>query len=345
MIERAHWRALVAATLLLLACAVPVGAATHVHIVATGGTIANAPGGRLTPGQLIAALPDRRRLGTIESETFSNASSASLALEDWVRLARRVAAIFDADATLDGVVVTSGTDTLEELAWFLHLTVSDSRPVVVVGAMRRPDAPDADGPRNMADAVRVAGSPAARRRGTLVVMHGQVHAAVEVRKLHATELGAFDSPAAQVLGTVAAGRVRFFRPPAPRPAPGQLVPHGDDALPRVDVLLTYQGATGDLLEVAVVAGARGLVIASAGAGALTPSQAEAARRLAERGVPVVISSRTGAGPVRVFDPLDDEVLSSGDLPALKARLLLMLALAGGADAKRIAALFAEASAR
>ena len=151
--------------------------------------------------------------------------------------------------------------------------------------MRRPG-PGADGPTNLADAVRVAGSQAARGRGTLVVMHGQVLAAREVRKQHATDLGAFDAPEPERAGTVKRGRVQLARAASPPLAPGVLPISGETHLPRVDVLLAYQGANGDLIEAAVANGAGGIVVAAAGAGALTPSQSEAARRVARAGVPV-----------------------------------------------------------
>jgi L-asparaginase len=340
----ARLRAVLASALVGLVVTAAAEGATRVRLITTGGTIANAAAGRLSPDDLVRALPGHGVPGVeVEREEFANASSASLTLQDWVRLSRRVTTLFADDPGLAGIVVTSGTDTLEELAIFLHLTVAAPRPVVLVGAMRRPGAPDADGPRNLLDALRVAADPSSRERGTLVVMHGQVHAAVEARKLHATRLGAFDAPTALVLGKVEGGRVRYHRPPVPRPRPGALALGEGVELPRVDVLLTYQGATGDLVQAAVEAGARGIVLASAGAGSLTPSQAGAAGRLADRGVAIVVATRTGAGVVTRPEPGSAGFIPAGGLPALKARVLLMLALARGFDRGRIAALFEEAS--
>jgi L-asparaginase len=331
-------------TILLAACALPIEGATRVRLITTGGTIANASSGRLTPQALLRMLPRGAPPSIdVEGEAFANASSTALSLDDWRRLARRIALLLAADTRLAGVVVTSGTDTLEELAFFLHLTIDDRRPIVVVGAMRRPDAPDADGPANLANALRVAAARSARARGTLVAMHGQVHSAIEVQKRHATRVGAFDAPATETLGTVGAAGVAFRRRPAPRPRPGVLALEGEAPLPRVDVLLTYQGATGDLLDAAVNAGARGLVLASAGAGSLTPSQAEAARRLAAHGVPVVLATRTGHGRTRALAAESAGVLSAGDLSALKARVLLMLAIGHGSDRAHLETLFASAS--
>jgi L-asparaginase len=315
-----------------------------VRLITTGGTIANASSGRLTPDALLRMLPRGAPPGIdVEGEAFASASSTALSLDDWRRLARRISLLLASDAALGGVVVTSGTDTLEELAFFLHLTIGDRRPVVVVGAMHRPDEPDADGPANLADALRVAAARSARARGTLVAMHGQVHSALEVRKRHATRVGAFDAPAGVTLGTVGAAGVTFRHAPAPRPRPGLLALEGEEALPRVDVLLTYQGATGDLVDAAVNAGARGLVLAAAGAGSLTPSQAVAVLHHAAHGIPVVLATRTGHGRVRPHGADAAGVLSAGDLSPLKARVLLMLAIAHGADRARVETLFASAS--
>ena len=150
---------------LLASSTLPAAAAdrpARVRVIATGGTIANAPTGRLTGEQLVASLAHPERLGRLEAETFAERTRApALTLDDCARLSRHLIAVLAADADLDGVVVTSGTDTLEELAWFLYLTVPGDRPIVVVGAMRRPGSRDSDGPANLADAVRV---PAASRR-------------------------------------------------------------------------------------------------------------------------------------------------------------------------------------
>jgi L-asparaginase len=326
----------------------------RVRVVATGGTIANGAAGRLSANELVGRLAHTDGLARVEAETFTNLPSAVLTLDDCARLSRHLVALFAADRELDGVVVTSGTDTLEELAWFLYLTVADDRPIVVVGAMRRPGAVDDDGPRNLADAVRVAGARSARGLGTIVVMHGQILSARDVRKRHTTNLDAFDAPASERLGVVkgttvhlgvtklrSGGASHGDQQPLPSSIRGTFALADDEPLPRVDVLLTYQEAAGDLIEAAVAQGARGIVMAGAGAGALTPSQAEAAGRVARAGVPVVIASRTGAGRIAALDsPGAASMMTAGDLAPLKARLLLVLALARGMDPQQVASLFA-----
>jgi L-asparaginase len=336
------WGALVA----ILAAAAPEAHASpprpRVRVIATGGTIANAPTRRLTAEELIGTLPHPERLARLETETLTNLPSAALTLSECIRLSRRVIEVFAADRDLDGIVITMGTDTMEEIAWFLHLTVSADRPVVLVGAMRRAGAPDADGPRNLADAVFVAGHSGARRRGVLVVMHGLISSARDVRKRHATDITAFDPPPHERVGTVQGGRVRFAGAGRPIRLAGSLPLATDQPLPRVELLLTYQGASGNAIDAAATSGVRGVVIAAAGAGALTPSQGEAIRRAAQAGIPVLIASRTGAGSVMLPDDFHDlPVLGARDLAPVKARLLLMLALARGLTAQQLAGLVSE----
>lgn len=174
-------------------------------------------------------------------------------------------------------------------------------------------------------------------------MHGQVHSARAVRKHHSTSLTAFDEPAGRSAGTIRAGQVVYRERPRPAPLWGALPLSADAPLPRVDIFMTYQGAGGDLIEYAAAHGARGLVLAAAGAGSLTPPQAEAARRLAQAGTPVVIASRTGEGDVGLFDAEDEAIIAAGSLSAVKARLLLMLAIANDQPPAAIGRLFARAA--
>jgi L-asparaginase len=310
-----------------------------VLLIATGGTIANGLDRRLTGQQLVDALPAPVRARVRRVETFANTASPTPGLDEWRRLSQRIANAFAGASSLEGVVVTAGTDTLEELAWFLHLTIADDRPTVVVGAMRRPGTPGADGPRNLADAIAVAGARGMRGLGTLVVMHGRVSLARDAAKHHSSRLDAFDPPPSRLLATVQGTRVDVVRHPPTDRLHGALPIGAAVELPRVDVLLTYQGAPGDLLDLAVRQGARGLVVAAAGAGSLTPAQAEAVRRLARDGVPVVIATRIGAGPVESFDPLDRAIVAADDISPVKARLTLVLGLAHRLDLRTLRQLF------
>ena len=322
----------------VLLAPLPAAAQPRVRLIATGGTIANHADGRLSATALLASAPSLRAVARVETETFSNVSSVELMLDDWLRLTRRVGQVL-AERDVAGVVLTSGSDTLEELAWWLELTLDDDRPVVLTGAMRRPSHPAADGPRNLADAVRVAAHPASRGRGALIVMAGSVLGARDATKTSLSALDAFDSTAGGPVGRVRGGRVRFLHEPAEGGTP-----HHDvsslGSLPRVDVLLTYQQAPGDLVEAAVRAGARGLVLAAAGAGAITPAQADALDAARRSGVPVVVASRVARGRLTSED-VPKGTIAAGSLSPVKSRILLMLALARGLDADAIERLFRQ----
>ena len=335
---------LLAAALLLLAAAASQAAAQalpHVRLVATGGTIADRGARRLTHDELLGSVLDLERHVRASSEQFANVASGSLTLDQWLRLARRLTQLFDGDGALTGIVVSSGTDTLEELAYFLHLTVRDARPVVLVGAMRTPVAPDYDGIANLLAGFRVAAHPASRDRGVLVVLDGTIHGARVVTKADASRLDAFRSPSRGPLGRVVPDDdITYRRAPERRHTTRSEFHIADlDALPRVDVILSYQGAQGDLVRAAVDLGAQGLVLATLGAGATSGTQAAAVDYAAGRGVVVVRSTRTGAGQVRSRPDAVTPALAAGDLPPVKARVLLMLALTLTDDPNQIQAIF------
>jgi L-asparaginase len=315
-----------------------------VRLVATGGTIANRAGARLSPAELVRLAPGVDRHARIEVEAFANVASGQLTLDQWLQLARRVSAILG-DDDYAGVVVTSGTDTLEELAYFLHLTVRSDKPVVVVGSMRPPDAAVFDGAANLVAAVRVAAAGDSRGRGTLVVMNEEIHGARDVTKTDAQRLDAFQSQGGR-LGVVDADRVVYARRSEKRGGPQtEFDAQTLSALPRVDVLLTYQGAPGDLIRAAVDNGAAGIVIATA-AGGTSGTQLDALRYAMSRRTVVVTATRTAAGrvvpngePGRVLAV--PGTLGAEDLTPIKARILLMLALARNTDPRDIQRMLRE----
>jgi L-asparaginase len=235
----------------------------RIHIMATGGTIANARAGRLTVEELEAALPDTAKLARLSHEQFSNVASAGLTLNQWLQLANRISDKFRDDPTLAGIVVTSGTDTLEEIAFFLHLTVKDARPVVVVGAMRTPDALGYDGPANLRAAIRVAASTAAKGRGVLVVLNDEINSARDVTKTDATHVQTFRSGDYGLLGVVGRDRVVFFRDVLQRHTiRTEFDMSKVTDLPAVEIVLVYQGASGQLIRAAVDGGAKAIVLAA-----------------------------------------------------------------------------------
>jgi L-asparaginase len=313
------------------------GAQPRVRVIATGGTIANHAEGRLSGPALVGSVPSLSAIARIEPETFSSVSSIELALADWLRLSRRVNDLL-ASGDLAGVVVTTGSDTLEELAWWLDLTVDGDRPVVVTGAMRRPSDADADGPRNLADAVRVAVDQGARRRGVLVVMGGQVLHARDATKQSVSARDAFGSTVDGPVGRMDGSRVKFARPARTPARPPVFSVVALSRLPRVDVLLTYQQAPGDLIDAAARAGARGLVIAAAGAGAITVAQSDALEAARRAGIPIVVASRVAHGVLTTSD-VPKGTIPAGTLSPVKARILLMLALARGDGPSEVAQVF------
>jgi L-asparaginase len=317
----------------------------RVRLVATGGTISNRSGGRLTAEQLVATLPGVERYVRPEFEQFSNVASGSLTLKQWIDLANRLNELFTSDADLAGIVVTSGTDTLEELAYFLDLTVHSDKPVAVVGSMRNPSTLGYEGAANLLAAYRVAGDPASRAKGVLVVLNDEINSAREVTKTDAHRLDTFDSRDYGRLGVVDADRVVYYRDAVKRhTSKSEFDVSQIDALPRVDVVLTYQGASADVIKAVVDYGAKGIVMAAAGAGATSGTQEEGIRYAVEKGVFVVTTTRTGGGRIssRARPSSGPRLQIQGeDLAPVKARILLMLALTRTQDGDAIQKMFTE----
>ena len=316
----------------------------RVKVVTTGGTIDSATpdrlmlagyvelGLRLEPGELLAGIaPELASIAEVEELAFRRLRAHAITDADLADLADTIRGWFARDEA-DGVVVTHGTNTLEETAWLLHLVVPGDRPIVVVGAMRPATALSADGPLNLVNAVRVAASPEARGLGALVLLDDTIHGARSATKSDTMRVAAFRDGAAGPLGWMDGdGRLVL----AARPARGEALRGafaGVDlrALPRVDVVVTYQGADGALVEAAVAAGARGIVSAGTGAGYPTPGEEAALQAASDAGVVVVQATRVGGGRVPPVPKLRDRGwVAAGDLSPWKARILLRLALARG----------------
>jgi len=317
-----------------------------VRLVATGGTISNKTGGRLTAEELVGLMPGVERYAKPEFEQFTNVASAQITLDQWLALARRLNQLFKDEPNLAGIVVTSGTDTLEELAFFLDLTVRSDRPVVVVGSMRNPSTLGYEGAANLLDAFRVASTPDARGRGVMVVLNDTINAAREVTKTDTLRLDTFQTRGYGILGVADADRIVFYRKVERKhTAASEFDVANVAALPRVDILMTYQDAPGDLIKSAVDAGAKGIVVATAGAGATSGTQQEGIGYAVEKGVFVVSSARAGSGRIAARQrPADQQnarlehLIQGEDLSPVKARILLMLALTkshSGADIQRM----------
>ena len=326
------------------AATAPAAPLPRVYLFATGGTISNKAGGRLTVDELIASIPGLDRRVTAQGEQFANTASSALTLEQWVDLAKRITARFKSDPQLAGVVVTSGTDTLEELAYFLHLTVRDERPVVVVGSMRNPSTLGYEGAANLLEGFRVAADPASRNKGVLVVLNDEINSAREVSKTDALRVQTFQSRQYGLLGVVDPDRVVYYRDSVKRHTQrAEFDLSNVTTLPRVDIVMFYQGASGDLLRAAVDSGAKGVVIAVAGADLTGGSLGSGIAYAAKQGAIVVAATRTGSGRIAALtgSRLRDGLVGGEDLTPLKARILLMLGLTKTQSPTELQRMFTE----
>jgi L-asparaginase len=282
-------------------------------------------------GALLAELPELATIADVTAVELPNVPSHALGLDGALDVARAVRGLA-ADPAVAGVVVTHGTNTLEETAFLLDLVTPPGTPVVVTGAMRPATGLSADGPMNLLNAVRLAADPAARERGVLVLLDDTIHAARDATKASATRLSAFRNGDLGPLGFVEGdGAVLFHHTVEPWAARGAFDPAAVDALPRVDIVVSYLGADGALVDAAVAAGAAGIVSAGTGAGYPTPAESEALERAAARGVVVCQATRVPSGRVTPRPGL----VTAGSLNPWKARLLLSLALTRTRDAAQI----------
>ncbi len=315
-----------------------------VRLVATGGTISDRTGGRMTAEELVKSMPGLERYVRAEFEQFTNVTSSALTLKHWLDLAKRINKLLTDDADLAGVVVTSGTDTLEETAYFLDLTVRTDKPVVVVGSMRNPSTLGYEGAANLLGGYRVAGDPASRGKGVLVVLNDEINSAREVTKTDALRLHTFETRGYGILGVVDSDRVTYYRDVVKRHTRNSEFDISQlQDLPRVDIVLVYQDASGDIIKALVDLGAKGLVIATAGAGATSGTQGDGLRYAVQKGVFVVTTTRTGSGRIAARGvPQESSFRIQGeDLAPVKARILLMLALTRTKDAAEIQRMFTE----
>lgn len=317
----------------------------RVSIRSLGGTVAmtagsGAPGAApaVDAGELVDAVPQLEAVAVVDAASLLNLPSASLDVATLLDCLGELSAAVEQGA--DGVVVTTGTDTMEEVAFLFDLLWRHDEPLVLTGAMRTADAPGADGPANLAAAVTVAASPAARRRGCLVVMCDEVHAAHAVQKQHTSSPAAFRSPETGPVGRVHETQALLSA------AGTRLVPFAlptVSRVPKVALLRVTLGEGTDLLEHAVE-DYDGIVVEALGGGHVpsswVPPLLAAARRL-----PVVLASRTGSGPLLSqtygFEGserqlLDGGLVSAGDLDGLKARILLIVALMVEPDVVHVA---------
>jgi L-asparaginase type II len=315
--------------------------AAQVLVLTTGGTIASRSAGPMTDGaSLVRAIPELANIATLEVDEFARVPSSQMTPAEWLRLAKRVNARFASDPQLRGIVITHGTDTMEETAFFLNLTVRDERPVVVVGAMRGGDEVSADGPANLLNGVRVAMSPEAIDQGVLVVLNEDIGAARDLWKTDNRRVDAFQSPERGLLGAADPDTVVFFRRVThPHTAASEFDISSVDALPTVEILTDYAGFDSTVMRAAVQRKPDGIVLASFAGGRLSAGARAAVRMAAGAGIPVVVASRVPGGRIVGAALGNLPGVLARDLPAHKARVLLMLALTRSTDRAGIQRIF------
>lgn len=321
-------------------------AKSRIAILGTGGTIAGFidstiattgyTAGAIDIDVLIKAVPQIRDLADISWEQIANIDSSNMCDEIWLRLAKKIAKLFAEG--IDGVVITHGTDTMEETAYFLNLTIKSDKPVVLVGAMRPSTAISADGPKNLYNAVALVANKEAKNKGVMVAINDKILSARGVVKTHSLNVDAFSSPDFGDLGYIVDGKVFFYNNVTKahtKNAPFDVSKL--TSLPKVDILYSYSNdGSGVAAKALFEHGTKGIVVAGSGAGSIHKNQKDVLKELLKKGLKVVVSLRVVAGCVAVSD--SDEKLgfiSAEDLNPQKARVLLILALTKTSDPKKI----------
>lgn len=319
----------------------------NIVIVATGGTIAGSADSQTqagyTSGQvgidiLINAVPQIQELANISGEQVANVGSQDMSDAVWLKLADRVNSLL-AKPEVDGVVITHGTDTLEETSYFLNLVINSTKPVVMTAAMRPSTALSADGPLNIYNAVAVAADKAAANRGVLVVVNDDIHGARSFVKTNTTDVQTFQSGEYGLIGVTLYGVNRWFRMPFHKHTQqADFSLKGVKKLPRVDVIYITADVSPDLIDAAVANGAKGIVTAGVGNGNMTAPALKAVEAAVKKGVVVVRASRVVGGEVGRNVEVDDAkigTVAAGELNPARARVLLKLALLKTSDPKKI----------
>jgi len=310
----------------------------NVVVVATGGTIAGTAdssvqaeyaSGQISVDAMLATVPEIDQFARVKGEQLANVGSQDMTFAIMIQLANRINHIL-ASEDVDGVVVTHGTDTMEETAHFLNLTVQSRKPVVLTGSMRPATAISADGPLNLFNAVAVAADPGAAERGVMVVMNDRIHGAHSLTKTNTTSVETFISPINGLIGTVIYGKMQYFRRPFRNHTyKSEFRLKEGIALPRVDIIYACADMPPDLIDASVANSAKGIVIAGDGNGNMNTPSIQRAANAASNGIVIVRSSRVPTGTVGRNVEIDDDrfgFVASDELNPAKSRILLMLAI-------------------
>lgn len=324
----------------------------NVVILATGGTIAGAGVSSTTTvgytaavtavDKLISNVPELAKVANVRGEQVFQIASESITMDNWLTLAKRVNQLLAQD-NVDGIVITHGTDTLEETAYFLDLVVKSEKPVVLVGSMRPGTAMSADGPLNLYRAVILAGTKEAAGSGVMVMLNDTIHSGREVTKTITDRVDTFQAPIIGAIGVFTGDKPVFYRQSLRK---NTVATEFDvtnlTSLPRVDIVYHYAGNAGTMIDAAVNAGAKGIVHAGTGNGSIGKAEYPAVENALKNGVVIVRSARVGSGIIaRNGEANDDKYgfIASDNLNPQKARVLLMLALTKTSDVNEIQQMF------
>jgi L-asparaginase len=325
----------------------------NIYILATGGTIAGTgasqvssgyTAGAITVDQLLSTVPEIMDIATIKGEQVANIGSQDMNDEVWLKLAKRVNQLLS-QPDVDGIVITHGTDTQEETAYFLNLTVKSNKPVILVGSMRPSTAIGADGPRNIYNAVACAISKESHGRGVMLVMDDKILGADDLAKSNTLSVGTFQNPNYGPLGIVYNGKPIYTRNSIKRHTINSEFDISNlTKLPKVEIILSYSNATSFFVDAAVIEGVKGIVIAGVGNGNMTTNIQNAAADAVKKGVAVVRSSRIMTGPTAQWDEVDDDkygFAASWYINPYRSRVLLMLALTKTSNYQDIQRMFTQ----
>lgn len=325
----------------------------NIHILATGGTIAgtgasatatNYTAGQVAISSLLDAVPEIKNIANVTGEQIVKIGSQDMNDEVWLTLARKINQLMK-DPNIDGIVITHGTDTMEETAYFLNLTVKGDKPVVLVGAMRPSTAISADGPLNLYNAVVVAADKASKGKGVLVAMNGNILGAADVSKMNTVSVETFQSPNSGALGHVLNGKVTYTASPEKKHTTQSVFDVSQlDKLPKVGIVYGYSNIDADMVAPMLENGYQGIVHAGVGNGNIHKNVFPVLTDARKKGILVVRSSRVPAGPTSLDAEVNDaeyQFVASQGLNPQKARVLLMLALTKTNDWKKIQEYFNE----
>lgn len=326
----------------------------NIMILATGGTIAGcAPcseealaytAGVISIDQLITEIPALAKLANIDCEQIVQIDSTDMTIEIWLRLAQRTNELLSRE-DIDGIVITHGTDTLEETAYFLNLVVKSTKPVILVGAMRPATAMSTDGPKNLYSAVALAASDRSVNKGVLVCLNDTINSSRDVTKTNTSLQDTFKAPELGYLGYIQGFEPHFYRIPARKHTlAAEFSLKGVDKLPQVDIIFAYTGYNAAMVRAAVADGAKGIIHAGMGNGGMSQAMKEELREIARQGILVVRSTRVASGIVSRNSAVQDDecgFVVADSLNPQKARILLMLALTKANNPKEIQRMFWE----